>query len=72
MPIDNNGYVGMVDRGDFDEWLRSVDARFAVRDLEAVQAEAQRQGFVLEEVIDMPANNLSLIFRHGGQGEAGA
>jgi cyclopropane fatty-acyl-phospholipid synthase-like methyltransferase len=51
---------------DFDEWLRSVDARFAVRDLEAVEAEAQRCGFRLEEVADMPANNFSLVFRHGG------
>lgn len=48
---------------DFDQWLRSVDARFAVRDLEAVEVEAQRSGFRLEEVVDMPANNLSLVFR---------
>ena len=51
---------------DFDEWLRSVDPRFAVRDLEAVEAEARRNGFVLEEVVDMPANNFSLVFRRGG------
>ncbi|CAH1745819.1 conserved protein of unknown function [Thauera humireducens] len=48
---------------DFDDWLRSVDPRFAVRDLEAVEAEAQRCGFRLDEVIDMPANNFSLVFR---------
>jgi cyclopropane fatty-acyl-phospholipid synthase-like methyltransferase len=48
---------------DFDQWLRSVDARFAVRDLEAVEVEAQRSGFRLVEVVDMPANNLSLVFR---------
>ena len=48
---------------DFDEWLRSVDARFAVRDLEAVEAAAQHRGFALEEVVDMPANNFSLVFR---------
>ena len=57
---------------EFDEWLRSIDARFAVRDLEAVKAEARRCGFVLEEVVDMPANNLSLVFRRGGGREAGA
>jgi cyclopropane fatty-acyl-phospholipid synthase-like methyltransferase len=50
---------------EFDEWLRGVDPRFAVRDLEAVEAQAQRCGFVLEEVVDMPANNLSLVFRRG-------
>lgn len=48
---------------DFDDWLRSVDPRFAVRDLEAVEAEAQHCGFRLDEVIDMPANNFSLVFR---------
>ncbi|MBW7860470.1 MAG: DUF938 domain-containing protein [Rhodocyclaceae bacterium] len=47
----------------FDEWLRGVDARFAVRDLETVEAEARKAGFHLEEIIDMPANNFSLVFR---------
>ncbi|MDX9885838.1 DUF938 domain-containing protein [Thauera sp.] len=57
---------------DFDEWLRSVDPRFAVRDLEAVEAEAQRRGFRLEEVVAMPANNFSLVFRRDGTCGAGA
>lgn len=43
--------------------LRSIDSRFAVRDLEAVEAEARHRGFWLAEVVDMPANNLSLVFR---------
>lgn len=47
----------------FDQWLRSVDPRFAVRDLEAVADEAAACGFCLDERIDMPANNLSLVFR---------
>lgn len=47
----------------FDDWLRSIDSRFAVRDLEAVEAEARHRGFWLAEVVDMPANNLSLVFR---------
>lgn len=49
----------------FDQWLRSVDPRFAVRDLEAVAAEAAACGLRLDERIDMPANNLSLVFRRG-------
>jgi hypothetical protein len=49
----------------FDEWLRGIDARFAVRDLEAVEAAAAASGFLLDEVIDMPANNFSLVFRRG-------
>jgi hypothetical protein len=34
-----------------------------VRDLEAVAAVAAAQGFGEAEIIEMPANNLSLVFR---------
>lgn len=48
---------------DFDAWLKSLDPRFGVRDVEVVEAEAGRQGLKLEELIPMPANNFSLVFR---------
>jgi hypothetical protein len=41
----------------------SADPEWGVRDLESVVAEADRAGFALEEVVEMPANNLSVIFR---------
>ncbi len=47
----------------FDESLRARDPRWGVRDLEAVQAEAVRCGFSTDKVIQMPANNLSLVLR---------
>jgi SAM-dependent methyltransferase len=47
----------------FDERLRSEDPRFGVRDLEDVQALAATAGFSPPEVVAMPANNLSLVFR---------
>lgn len=47
----------------FDRDLRRRDAAWGVRDLEAVAALAQAQGFDLPEIIDMPANNLSLVFK---------
>ena len=47
----------------FDLDLRRRDAAWGVRDLEAVAALAQAQGFDLPEIIDMPANNLSLVFK---------
>jgi cyclopropane fatty-acyl-phospholipid synthase-like methyltransferase len=47
----------------FDEWLHGIDERFGVRDLEAVEAEAREHGFRLDELIEMPANNFSLVFR---------
>lgn len=45
----------------FDEDLRSRDPRWGVRDLEAVRGAAD--GFDLEERVEMPANNQTLIFR---------
>lgn len=47
----------------FDRDLRERNAEWGVRDLEAVTALAATHGFAAPEVIDMPANNLSLAFR---------
>jgi SAM-dependent methyltransferase len=47
----------------FDERLRSEDPRWGVRDLGDVEAVAAAAGFGVPEVIAMPANNLSLVFR---------
>jgi SAM-dependent methyltransferase len=47
----------------FDERLRAEDPRWGVRDLAEVQAVAAAAGFADPEVIAMPANNLSLVFR---------
>lgn len=47
----------------FEEWLKKQNPAFGVRDLEAVAAEAAANGFSAPEVIDMPANNFTLVFR---------
>ena len=47
----------------FDASLRKRDASWGVRDLDEVAGEASRRGFALEEVIAMPANNRTLVFR---------
>lgn len=47
----------------FDDRLRAEDPRWGVRDLGDVETVAARAGFVLAEIVAMPANNLSLIFR---------
>jgi hypothetical protein len=47
----------------FDENLRSRDRRWGLRDLETVVALANAHGLELEKVIEMPANNLAVIFR---------
>jgi SAM-dependent methyltransferase len=47
----------------FDSDLRAHDPEWGLRDLEAVSEAAASSGFVLAEVVEMPANNFSLIFK---------
>ncbi|QTF91213.1 DUF938 domain-containing protein [Halomonas sp. BM-2019] len=49
----------------FDADLRRRDPRWGVRELDEVVAEAERCGLVLERVVPMPANNLSVVLRRG-------
>lgn len=46
----------------FDQYLRSQNPEWGVRDLEAVETIARTQGFQLTQIEEMPANNLSLVF----------
>lgn len=47
----------------FDEWLRSQDPRWGVRDLGEVNAVARAAGFEEVERNAMPANNLTVVWR---------
>ncbi len=47
----------------FDRSLRQQDPAWGVRDLDAVAAAAALDGFRLDRVIEMPANNLGVVFR---------
>lgn len=47
----------------FDERLRAEDPRWGVRDAGDVEALAAASGFQAPEIVAMPANNLSLVFR---------
>lgn len=47
----------------FDADLKGRDARWGLRMLEDVRAEAESNGLGFEGFVEMPANNLSLIFR---------
>jgi SAM-dependent methyltransferase len=62
-PFKRDGQHTAESNARFDERLRGEDARWGVRELGAVQALAAAAGFGVPEVIAMPANNLSLVFR---------
>ena len=53
----------------FDDRLRGEDPRWGVRDLDGVQALASSVGFQAAEIVLMPANNLSLVFRRSAAPE---
>ena len=46
----------------FDESLRARDPTWGVRELGAVTAEALRHGLTRERVVEMPSNNLTVVF----------
>jgi len=50
----------------FDQSLRQRDPAWGVRDLEHVVETASSQGLRLIEVVEMPANNLSVVFANEG------
>ncbi len=50
----------------FDADLRGRDPAWGLRQLEDVESEAEVAGLVREDVIEMPANNLSVLFRKRG------
>lgn len=47
----------------FDESLRARDPEWGLRSLEEVAAEAGKHGLLLDRIVEMPANNLSVVFR---------
>lgn len=50
---------------EFERWLRAQDPAWGVRDLGDVERAAAAHGLELVEIVPMPANNLSVIFRKG-------
>jgi len=48
---------------EFDASLKSRNPEWGVRDMEEVEAAADRAGLRFEETVGMPANNFMLVFR---------
>ncbi|HXV11906.1 MAG TPA: DUF938 domain-containing protein [Burkholderiales bacterium] len=54
----------------FDRALRAHDPQWGVRDLAEVARVAEGEGFDLSETVEMPANNLSVVFRKRGPADS--
>jgi hypothetical protein len=62
-PFRRAGFATAPSNEAFDADLRGRDPAWGVRDLDDVAACAQAAGLKLEQVVEMPANNLSVVFR---------
>lgn len=62
-PYRRNGEHTAPSNASFDAELHRANPAWGVRDLEAVITLAEEQGFRLEETVEMPANNLSVVLR---------
>jgi len=62
-PFKQGGQHTTPSNAEFDASLRAQDAQWGVRDLGAVAEIASAAGFAAPVVEEMPANNLSVIFR---------
>ena len=47
----------------FDQSLKLENTLWGIRDLDNVNEIAFNNGFELQEIIEMPANNLSVLYR---------
>ena len=62
-PYRRNGRHTAPSNEEFDLDLRRRNPAWGVRDLEAVEALAAARGFGVPQIVEMPANNLSLALR---------
>jgi SAM-dependent methyltransferase len=62
-PYRRGGVHTVSSNEDFDQSLQARDPQWGVRDLDEVEEAAKAEGLVLDRVIDMPVNNLSVVFR---------
>jgi SAM-dependent methyltransferase len=62
-PYRVDGAFNAPSNASFDQSLRRMDPAWGVRELRDVEAEAAAHGLSLERIVDMPANNYSVVFR---------
>lgn len=64
-PFNESGQYTSESNAQFDRWLRVQHPRQGLRDLESIERLAQAGGFQRLARIDMPANNLCLVWERG-------
>ena len=62
-PYRREGVATAPSNEQFELWLKDRDSRFGLRFVEAVTAAAAPHGLSLERLVEMPANNLMLVYR---------
>jgi SAM-dependent methyltransferase len=62
-PYRREGHPLVQSNLDFDAYLRARDPAWGIRQLEDVAGTAEQSGLILNSVVEMPANNLSVAFR---------
>jgi cyclopropane fatty-acyl-phospholipid synthase-like methyltransferase len=62
-PFKRGGTHTAPSNASFDASLRDHDPAWGVRDVDDVTREAEKNGLARVEIVEMPANNLSLVFR---------
>lgn len=62
-PYKRKGFATAPSNEAFDRNLRDRNPIWGLRDLEAIAAIAQSAGFSIPDIAEMPANNLSIVFR---------
>ncbi|NUN12878.1 MAG: DUF938 domain-containing protein [Myxococcales bacterium] len=62
-PFSENGHFAAPSNAEFDQSLRERNPQWGVRDLRVVESTAAAAGFCLQGVVQMPVNNLTLIFQ---------
>jgi Protein of unknown function (DUF938) len=62
-PYKREGFATAPSNQAFDQSLRDRNPTWGLRDLEAVIALARSVGFLAPVITEMPANNLSVVFR---------
>lgn len=61
-PFKRGGHHTAISNAVFDESLRNGNPEWGVRDVDEVRIAAERHGLALQDVVEMPANNLIVVF----------